>query len=66
MTKSRLSKIKHYFHVSNRDAQKCKKNEDFSYTQKLQPYMSDIKMKFKNNFESYQRKEDLEQCNISR
>lgn len=54
MTRDRFVKIKHYFHVSDRDAEKNKENEDFSYTQKLEPFMSDIKTKFLNHFEPFQ------------
>lgn len=55
MTRNRFVKIKHYFHVSDRDSEKSKEHEDFSYTQKLEPFMSDLKKKFTNHFEPSQR-----------
>lgn len=55
MTRNRCVKMKHYFHVSDKDAEKSKENEDFSYIQKLGQFKSDIKTKFINPFEPFQR-----------
>ena len=50
MSRRRFLKIKHYFHVSDRENEPQKNDETFRYSQKLEPMFSEIKTKFQEHF----------------
>lgn len=54
MSRNRFKKIKHYFHVSDKNVEKKRDDENFSYTQKLEPCISQLKEKCMQHFNPYQ------------
>ena len=55
MNRNRFTKIKHFFHLSDRRQEKSRESDDFMCTQNVEPFMTDIKAYFLNHFELYQR-----------
>ena len=55
MSRNRFTKIKHYFHLSDREQEKRREDDEFTYTQKVEPFMTYIKANFLKHFEPYQR-----------
>lgn len=53
MSRTRFMKIKHYFHISDREAEPNKNDESFRYSQKLEPMFNDVKRKFQTHFNPY-------------
>ena len=55
MSRGRFLKIKHYFHISDREKEIPKTADNFTYSQKLEPMYSYIKSKFQTHFNPYKQ-----------